>query len=506
MAIEQLTTWPTEADFEADLQAALRRAFPWLTQGSIKHQTKFSFTWGRATIKVDGREQAKTHARADVLLYSGEQPLAVLELKRPGHAIVQTDIDQGLSYARMLHPRPPLVVIANGQDDPYLLETHTGIPWKAADHTQASFEKLLQAATHVATEDLKRAIETLMGSNAATWLQAIRETSRLTLLEMSGHWNERLLPFVPEFLIPRNATAEATVLLKEGKRLIFIEGPPLSGKSNVLRELTVQAGATDDRAVLFIETETGAGVYRTVATALANAIAWPISDDEARNWLLRLSKSAGPSLVLAIDGLSIERDAIRDEIADLTSHQFGDSLQVVVSLDDTLADRVVLNSTGRKLSAIGRRASRIAIGALDEDEFGEAVRLLESHRIGIMKGGEKSPELRLCWVLRAIVSQIAGDSRHPTRNLIVGVPPLLGLGLIEHARATFRDDETRRLLRETAEAVLLDARDLHCCPRRDRTVAWSAENTRLGGTSVDYLGGGLRFEVLWPVQVIPKPG
>src|ERR1035441_3711557 len=46
----------------------------------------------------------------------------------------------------------------------------------------------------------------------------------------------------------------------------------------------------------------------------------------------------------------------------------------------------------------------------------------------------------------------------------------------------------------------------HCCPRRDRTVAWSAENTRLGRTSVDYLGGGLRFEVLWPVQVIPKPG
>src|ERR1022692_1862418 len=44
----------------------------------------------------------------------------------------------------------------------------------------------------------------------------------------------------------------------------------------------------------------------------------------------------------------------------------------------------------------------------------------------------------------------------------------------------------------------------HCCPRRDRTVAWSAENTRLGGTSVDYLGGGLRFEVLWPVQVIDR--
>ena len=52
----------------------------------------------------------------------------------------------------------------------------------------------------------------------------------------------------------------------------------------------------------------------------------------------------------------------------------------------------------------------------------------------------------------------------------------------------------------------VDAIAEHCCPRRNRPVAWSAENTRLGGTSVDYLGGGLRFEVSWPVQVIPKPG
>ena len=46
----------------------------------------------------------------------------------------------------------------------------------------------------------------------------------------------------------------------------------------------------------------------------------------------------------------------------------------------------------------------------------------------------------------------------------------------------------------------------HCCPRQDRPVAWSAENTRLGGTPVSYLGGGLRFEVSRPVQVMPTPG
>ena len=46
----------------------------------------------------------------------------------------------------------------------------------------------------------------------------------------------------------------------------------------------------------------------------------------------------------------------------------------------------------------------------------------------------------------------------------------------------------------------------HCCPRRDRPVARTAENTRVGGSPVSYLGGGLRFEVSGPVQVIPKPG
>lgn len=68
MPIKQVTNWPTEADFEADLQAALRRAFPWLPPQSIRHQTKFSFQWGHAKIVIDGRSQSQVTARADVLL------------------------------------------------------------------------------------------------------------------------------------------------------------------------------------------------------------------------------------------------------------------------------------------------------------------------------------------------------------------------------------------------------------------------------------------------------
>jgi hypothetical protein len=46
----------------------------------------------------------------------------------------------------------------------------------------------------------------------------------------------------------------------------------------------------------------------------------------------------------------------------------------------------------------------------------------------------------------------------------------------------------------------------HCCPRQARPVAGPAENEHVGGTSVGDLGGGLRFGLSWPVQVIPMPG
>ena len=48
---------PTEGDLEAEIYGALRLAFPWLPDGSIQHQTTFSFPIGTKHITVDGKEQ-----------------------------------------------------------------------------------------------------------------------------------------------------------------------------------------------------------------------------------------------------------------------------------------------------------------------------------------------------------------------------------------------------------------------------------------------------------------
>ena len=65
MPAKQLTTSPTEADLEASIHHAVARAFPWLAPGSIRHQTKFAFSFGRKKIEVDGSEVSRAESRSD---------------------------------------------------------------------------------------------------------------------------------------------------------------------------------------------------------------------------------------------------------------------------------------------------------------------------------------------------------------------------------------------------------------------------------------------------------
>ncbi len=466
MTVKQLTTLPTEADLEGAIQAGIRRAFPWLPEGAIRHQTKFAFSFGRATIEVDGAIASRSEARADILLYWGEQPLAVLELKRHGVALTKGDEEQGLSYARMLHPSPPLVAVTNGEDV-RLLETHTGQPWNPSNAEETAFRQLVGAASRVAAHDVKQAVSTLMGSSPDIWAQAVREASASSIAELSGSWGNAQFSFVPEFLVPRKATAAVLNLLRQGSRLVTVEGPPLVGKSSVLREVVERTADADDLVVFFVEAEAGGGVFQGIADVLRSALSWPVTREEARDWVLRLSRATGPALVLAVDGLGSERDDVRRNVEDITSQAFGTSVRVVAALDDAVAERVMLNSNARKASAIGRRADRVRMGLLDNDEFNKAAQVLWTNRLVFMEGAQSAEELRVPWVLRAVCSRYEGQfesiNEKPAAGIsaeaMFAIPPLLGLELIAHTRERFVDDELRRLFRQTAEAVLKDAHD-----------------------------------------------
>ena len=449
----------TESDFEAEIHKALQLAFFWLPDGSIQHQTTFSIKFGKKEIPIDNRSGwDNAYARADILLKRNEQHLAILELKRPGVPINSDDEEQGLSYARALHPNAPLVVVTNGTDC-RLLETHTGEEWRTENRSEQTFADLVRSAAVAAKKDLKFAISTLMGSNSQIWTQTIKQTSAQNIEELSGDWPKSLLPFVSGFLIPRKATQTVLQKLREGERLLLVEGPPLVGKSNVLRELFMETRDANEFVTLIVQADTGKGLLKQLAHTLSQALTWTVDKNDVRSWLLHLSNADGPTLLLAVDGISLGRDKLINDINDLSSPAFGSSLQIVVALDDIVADRLVHNSTGRNLSAIGQRAIRVTVPPLEDEEFDKALGILWDYRAKVMSGGKFSPELRLPWVLRTVMSDIATEAQYADKKLAAVIPPFLGISLIAHARKHLGNDELRRQLHAVAEAVIEDAQD-----------------------------------------------
>lgn len=69
-------------------------------------------------------------------------PLCVFELKRQGLALTAEDEAQGLSYANLLQPRFPLVVITNG-DETRFLESHNGKTWQPSSPSEEGSLALL---------------------------------------------------------------------------------------------------------------------------------------------------------------------------------------------------------------------------------------------------------------------------------------------------------------------------------------------------------------------------
>ncbi|MCP3732574.1 type I restriction enzyme HsdR N-terminal domain-containing protein [Sphingomonas sp. MG17] len=449
------TLGTTEADFEARANAALRAAAPWIDVADVKHQLNFTFKLGKGMVTVDGTKPSH-RGRLDILVEVKGQRLAVLELKRPGNALTQDDIEQGLSYARVLHPRPPIVIVFNGEDT-RTYAAHDGKLLGSVPEEQA-FAELIEAAAKIAASDTRDAISTLMGPDSAVWMAAVRLASDQTLEDLTGGWSDRHAPFTRDCHFPRAASRDAQAALRASRRVVVIEGAPLAGKSHVLRELVEGTRQAEDMAVLFVEAAgtAAAGIVEAVARLLSTALGWRITADEARHWLESFGTGKGPMLVIAVDGLGLEHDKICHELETLSAQPVNSRLKFVIEADTSAADRLWLGQSRRKETAFARRGERIAVGLLDDEEFGQACQVLEDAGVTFMTGADKADEYRQPWLLRSMTAHVA--SLPKLEGITRILPPLPSLDLFGNVRERFVQDPLIEQAATFARAVLDDYR------------------------------------------------
>lgn len=457
MIVSKATKTETEADLESRARAALLRALPWLKDRHVEQQTTFVLKFGHAVIKIDGREKQGARGRVDMVVAVDGDPLLVLELKRKGLGVSQDDVDQGLSYARVMYPRPPLVLATDGNKK-RIIETHTGADWTPADRDGKAVKALLDNVAMVAADDMKRAVSRLLSDDPALWARAADAVTRRFIGERTGGWSDLDLPFVEGFLFPRTAVSDALRALAGGSRLVLIEGDALAGKSSALRELARRLADEEEFDVMLLDADSGIDLFGALADIWSAHFAWPLTPHEARHWTQQLSRTEGPKLVLAIDDFDGVRGGFRRDLEAMTSDLFGDRIRVVLAVQPGATQRLMSASNGRAPSILQRRAAKcFRIGRLSDPEFGYAVTWLKQQGIFILKGGEHVPELRIAWVLRAMVAgPMAQPHRNPNAIAVLGSMP--SLNLIGFTRKAGHSDALGvRRYREIAEALYVDA-------------------------------------------------
>jgi GTPase SAR1 family protein len=82
----------------------------------ISFEKSFSVKVGKHVYKIDTERQLKSLSpRCDILVKRNGRNLCIIEVKRNGSVIDQEDINQGVSYARLLDEIAPICIVTNGE-------------------------------------------------------------------------------------------------------------------------------------------------------------------------------------------------------------------------------------------------------------------------------------------------------------------------------------------------------------------------------------------------------
>jgi hypothetical protein len=319
-----------EAEFEALLSGVLKGAFPFLERSAIRHQLQFRVQLGAKHIEIDGRGYS-SRGRLDVLLKHKGKPLAVLELKKPGIALTDSDRLQGLSYARLMDPMPPFVIVTNGKHTS-IFQTVGGTIWEPNCENEDALQKLIENSAKIAAQDVQGAIATLLGPTSDVVKRILSSLSSSYVAELTGDWDNHARPFPTGLSFPRKVTRHLLREFAKAQRFIVLSGPPLIGKSNVLKEffeLSIQGNQT---IVLLLEgSAIRQGLFRYIADAFSGELGWNITPEEARYWLIGISKDAPFRLIIALDDANPE--ALGSELDSISSSAFGSRLQMLLCCD-----------------------------------------------------------------------------------------------------------------------------------------------------------------------------
>ncbi len=193
----------------------------------LYYEKSFHLHVGRFTYRIDTGEQIRTaQPRLDILVTRNGQNLFIVEVKGPDIDISSNDIDQAVSYARLVHPIVPLCLITNGQ------------VWKLVDTiTKEELSPDKVDSHHHLTVSLPdeayyQAIKYFLSYSRENILAFCQWQVTTFMRELRGTADDRDKKYIPELYEERRHLAETTQQFMQAEARCFSAvGDSGSGKT-----------------------------------------------------------------------------------------------------------------------------------------------------------------------------------------------------------------------------------------------------------------------------------
>jgi len=362
-----------EAALEERIGFVLKTTFPTFKELKVKHQESFSIKFGHHNVTVDFKEPSDYPSRAiyDILLTTEDENtnLILLELKKEGKEISTDDIEQGISYARLIHPMPPITLISNGVDH-YFYNTYSKSKIERDIIDCEFIKERIDSTFSLAINDFKQTVDILLNKNPQIISQIINDISISRFERLIGDISDITKPICEDFIIKREYIQELKQKCGEND-LIGIIGPAFSGKTNILYDF-FKTYHNKNNAIYYLDCkEDNYSIFQQLSNHLTKECRFSINKEKIREWIASsLNNLENVSFTFLLDNFDSQTSrGIKDEIIELVDLLRDSNHTIVFTIDLFNYEMIAKDKFRNYLTFFGSDTHVLKINELNMNEF-----------------------------------------------------------------------------------------------------------------------------------------
>jgi DNA-binding transcriptional regulator YiaG len=322
LSMAKLTGWNEESVKNRLLLPYLHRLG--FSSSELHFEVGVSVRIGRTVHKA-----SSVGGRLDILIRGGQTNLFLVEVKAEGLDLSDDDRDQAISYALLVEPIAPVVLLSNGTDH-RLFETLTRRPLEEEEVTigKAVFRLTPPPDLKAAYDE---AVMSFLGYSPDNLLAFCRQQTAELMRSLKGSSAERSRKYIPEVFIRRQALLRDVADFRaSSKPLLSLVGDAGTGKTCCLCGLA-DALLEQGHPVLFYR---GFALQGPILSGVAEDFNWTFSEEQSGPHLIRRLDQALRDRTLTIILDAIDEWEIPLRIQDLVNtarHLSGSRIKLIVS-------------------------------------------------------------------------------------------------------------------------------------------------------------------------------